>query len=49
MIQWLHANKISLKVAKTEGVIFRRKKKQLNFDLNLKICGKKLQGASYVE
>ena len=40
LIQWLHANKISLNVAKTEVIIFRRKKKQLDFDLNLKICGK---------
>ena len=31
---------ISLKVAKAENIIFRRKKKQLNFDLNLKVCGK---------
>ena len=27
LIQWLHANKISLNVAKTEVIIFRRKKK----------------------
>ena len=49
LIQWLHANKISLNVAKTEVIIFRRKKKQLDFDLNLKICGKKLQASSYVK
>ena len=48
LIQWLHANKISLNVAKTEVIIFRRKKKQLDFDLNLKICGKKLT-SSYVK
>ena len=33
---------ISLNVAKTEVNIFRRKKKQLDFDLNLKLCGKNL-------
>ena len=49
LIQWLHANKISLDVAKTEVIIFRRKKKQLDFDLNLKICGKKLQASSYIK
>ena len=49
LIQWLHANKISLNVAKTEVIIFRRKKKQLDFDLNLKVCGKKLQASSYVK
>ena len=35
--------KISLNVAKTEVIIFRRKKKQLDFDLNIKIWGKKHQ------
>ena len=36
-MQWLHANKISINIAKTEVIIFRRKKKQLDFVLNLKI------------
>ena len=49
LIQWLHANKISLNVAKTEVIIFRRKKKQPDFGLNLKICRKKLQASSYVK
>ena len=39
-IQWLNANKISVNITKSEVIIFRRKKKQLDFDLNLKICGK---------
>ena len=49
LIQWLLANKISLSVAKIKVIIFRRKKKQLDFDLNLKIFGKKLQASSYVK
>ena len=49
LIQWLHANKISLNDAKTEVIIFRRRKKQLDFDLNLKICGKTFQASSYVK
>ena len=49
LIQWLHANKISLNVAKTEVIIFRRKKKQLDLDLNLKIYGENLQASSYVK
>ena len=49
LIQCLHANKISRNLAKTEVIIFRRKKKQLDFDLNLKIRGKKLQASSYVK
>ena len=48
LIQWLHANKIS-NAAKMEVIRFRRKKKQLDFDLNSKICGKKLQASSYVK
>ena len=48
-IQWLHTNKTSLNVAKNEVIIFRRKKKQLDFDLNLKIYEKKLQVSSYVK
>ena len=48
-IQWLHENKLYLNVAKTEVIIFRRKKMQLDFDRNLKICGNKLQASSYVK
>ena len=42
LVQWLNANRISLNVAKTEFVIFRRKKKHLDCDLNLKLHGKNL-------
>ena len=49
LIQWLHGNRISLNVAKAEVIIFRRKKKKLDFDLNLKIREKKLQESSYVK
>ena len=48
LVQWLNANKISLNVARTEVVIFRRMKKQLDGDLNLKLCGKKLKPSNYV-
>ena len=48
LVQFLNANKISLNVAKTEVVIFKRKKKQLDCDLNLKLCGKKLKPSNYV-
>ena len=48
LIQWL-ANKSSPNIAKTEVTILRRNKKQLDFDLNLKICQKKLQASSYVK
>ena len=49
LIQCINANKISLNVAKTKLIIFRRKRNQLEFDLNLKIRGKKLQASSYVK
>ena len=48
LVQWLNANKISLNVTKTEVVIFKRKKKQLDCDLNLKLCGKKLKPSNSV-
>ena len=41
-------HRASLNVAKTEVVIFRRKKKQLDCDLNLKLCGKKVKPSNYV-
>ena len=49
--QWLNPNKISLNVAKTEVVIFRRKRKQLDFknmQLEFKNSGKKLKPSNYV-
>ena len=49
LIQCINANKISLNVAKTKLIVFRRKRNQLEFDLNLKIRGKKLQASSYVK
>lgn len=44
--QWLNANRVSLNVAKT--CRFRRTKKQLNCDLNLKLCDKKLKPSNFV-
>ena len=46
LIQRLDASKISLNVTKTEVIIFRRKEKQLDFDLNLTLCGTKLQAST---
>ena len=48
LVQWLNANTISLNVAKTEVVIFKRKKKHVDCHLNLKLCGKKLKPSNYV-
>ena len=40
LVRWLYTNRISLSAIKTEVVLFRRKKKQLHYDRNLKLCGK---------
>ena len=39
LVQWLNANRILLSVVKIKVVIFKRKKKQLDCDLNLKLRG----------
>ena len=38
LVRWLNANRISLNVAKTDVALIIRKKKQLDCDLNLKVC-----------
>ena len=47
--RWLRANKISLNAAKTELIIFRHPIKQLNYDLKVKIEGKKLYPSEFVK
>ena len=47
LVQCLNGNRISLNVAKTEAVIFRRKK-HLDCDLNLILRGIKLKPSNYV-
>ena len=42
LCNWLKANKISLNCSKTELIIFRHPNKKLNYDLKIKINGKKL-------
>ena len=48
LVQWLNANRISLNVTITEVIIFRKKKKHLDCDLNLKFCRKKLKPSNYI-
>jgi len=45
---WLNANKISLNVSKTELIIFKPKNKPLDFELKIKINGKRLEHTPYV-
>ena len=42
LINWLNASKICFNVSKTELVLFRSAKKQMDFGLKLKLNGKKL-------
>ena len=46
---WLRANKISLNVSKTEVLIFRHPNKPINYDLRIKLDGKRLYPAKYVK
>ena len=39
---WLCSNKIGLNVSKTETILFRHPKKKMNYDLKLKLHGKRL-------
>jgi len=42
LCKWLNANKIALNVAKTEVILFRHPNKSINYDVRLKLNGKKL-------
>ena len=42
LVTWLRANKISLNASKTEMLISRDPRKKLNFDLKIKINGKRI-------
>ena len=42
LTNWLNANKIPLNVSKTELVIFDSKRKHMDFDLKIKLNGKRL-------
>ena len=46
---WLNVNKICLNVSKTELVLFRSAKKQLDFGLKLKLNGKRLYPTNSVK
>ena len=47
--EWLKANKISLNASKTEILIFRNHNKPLNYDLKIKLDGKRLYPSKYVK
>jgi hypothetical protein len=47
--KWLRANKISLNSSKTELIIFKHPIKQLNYDLKVKIDGRRLYPSDFVK
>ena len=49
LTRWLKANKISLNANKTELLVFRHPNKIINYDLKLKIDGKRLYPSKYVK
>ena len=49
LCKWLKSNKISLNASKTELLVFRHPNKELNYDLKIKIDGKKLLPSNYVK
>jgi hypothetical protein len=49
LCNWLKANKISLNCSKTELIIFRHPNKQINYNLKIKINGKKLMPSKFVK
>ena len=49
LCKWLKSNKISLNTSKTKLIIFRHPNKKINYDLKVKIDGKKLLPSEYVK
>ena len=49
LVTWLRANKISLNATKTEMLIFRDPRKKIDFDLKIKIDGKKITPCNSVK
>ena len=49
LCKWLKANKISLNASKTEVIIFRDPHKKSDFELKIKVDGKKIFPSKYVK
>ena len=46
---WLNANRISLNVSKTEFVVFRSPRKEIEHELKIKLNGKRLYPSPYIK
>ena len=49
LVSWLKSNKISLNASKTEMLIFRHPNKIINYDLKIKMDGRRLYPSKYVK
>ena len=49
LCHWLSANKISLNSSKTEYILFHHKQKTINYQLKLKINGKRLYPSTFIK
>ena len=49
LVSWLKANKISLNASKTEILIFRHPNKPINYDLKIKLDGKRIYPSKFVK
>ena len=49
LCRWLKANKISLNTSKTEVLLFRHPNKCINYDLKIKIDGKKIIPSKFIK
>ena len=46
--KWLNANKIALNIAKTEVILFRQRRKKVDYNVKLKLNGQKLHFTTHV-
>ena len=49
LCKWLQANSIALNANKTDLIIFRHPNKKINYDLKIKLHGKKLYPSDYTK
>jgi len=49
ILHWLNANKISLNATKTEFVLFKHTRRTINYDLRIKIDGKRLFPSPFIK
>ena len=49
LLHWLKANKLSLNVAKTVVLLFKNKRKEVNYDIKIKLDGKRMRFSKEVK